>query len=178
MALSSCTLIGSIPRDCRNSAGGIIEIKVRVLPSASVLAADYTVTSGTVAIANSQGSRSGWYTYYLPKNTAEFKETQKVSNPNGTRAYMQEGTIILNKIQASIGRELNAVGQNSIQIAVWDNNDTYRLFGYEFGMDIVTAEAATGTTKEDRNGYTVKFEGSERVEAPFMSSATYATLVT
>jgi hypothetical protein len=176
MALSSCSLIGSIARDCRASAGGVIECKVKVLPNASTIAANYTVTSGTVTIA--AGSQSGWYTYFLQKNTAVFEQDQKVSAPNGTRAFNQTATIIFNKIQASLDREMNAVGQNAVQIAVWDVNDTYRLFGYEFGMDITSSKDSTGTTKEDRNGYTVQFEGAERVPAPFMSSSTYATLVT
>lgn len=176
MALSSCALIGSIVRDCRDSAGGVLEIKVKVLPSLATLATDYTVSSGTVTVA--APSTSGWYTYYLQKNTALFTNVQTVNAANGTREFKQTGLIILNKIQAQIDRELNAIGQNSIQIAVRDVNNIYRLFGYEQGMDITTAEDTTGTTKEDRNGYTVNFEGSERVSAPFMSAATYNALVT
>lgn len=176
MALSSCALIGSIQRDCRDNAGGIIEIKVKVLPTASVVTANYTVTSGTVTIAT--GSRTGWYTWDLEKNTCLFSYTQNVNVANGTREFKEAGTIILNKIQASIDRELNAVGQNSVQIAVKYVNGIYQLYGYEFGMDLITAEGSTGTTKEDRNGYTIQFEGSERYAPPFMSSATYDTLVT
>ena len=176
MALSSCTLIGSIVRDCRDSAGGVLEIKVKVLPSLATLANDYTVSSGTVTVAT--GSRTGWYTYYMQKNTALFTSVQTGNAANGTREFKQTGLIILNKIQASIDRELNAVGQNAVQIAVRDVNNIYTLYGYEQGMDITTAEATTGTTKEDRNGYTVNFEGSERVSTPFMSAATYDTLVT
>lgn len=175
MALSSCTLIGSIQRDCRDSNGGIFEIKVKVLPSATTLAADYTNTSGTVTIAS--GSQSGWYTYYLEKNTANFIETGTHSRENGTTEYAQSLTIVFNKISSQIRNELQVLAKNDVQIAIKDRNSVYYLMGYEFGAYLETSEAATGTAGTDRNGYTLTFKAMERLPKVFMSSATYATLI-
>lgn len=174
MALSACTLIGSLPRDCRG-VGSVLEIKVKVLPSLQTLASDYTYSSGSVT-AVASGSRTLWYTYYMERETALFESTQNVGN--GSQSYAQTGKIVLNRLSATISEELRVIGKNSVQIAVKNADGTIQLFGYEQGMDIVTAKGSTGTAKTDRNGYEVDFVGSERYDAPFISSAIYDTLVT
>ena len=171
MALSSCTPIGSIVRDCRDSVGGIIEIKVKVLPNLSTLTSDYTVTSGTVTVASN--SRTGWYTYYMEKETAMYTEKGATIVANGGTAYGQELKIIFNKLSAQIRNELQVLHKNSLQIAVRDANDTYFLLGYEFGMELTDSSASTGTAKGDRSGYELTFTGNERVPKVFLSAASY-----
>jgi hypothetical protein len=46
----ACTLVSSFPIGCRASVGGIQEIKIHAMPSDATLAAQYTLTSGVVAI--------------------------------------------------------------------------------------------------------------------------------
>lgn len=176
MALSGCSLIGSIQRDCRDGNGGVIEIKVKVLPSLTTIAADYSVTSGTVTIAS--GSQSGWYTYYLEKNTAIFNEVDTNSRENGTSDYAQEMKIIFNKLSVAIRNELQVLAKNDVQIAVRDRNDSYFLMGYEFGAFLESATATTGTVGTDRSGYEMTFKANERVPKVYMSSSTYNTLKT
>ena len=176
MALSSCTLIGSIQRDCRDSNGGIIEIKVKVLPSLATLTADYSVSSGVVSIASP--SRSTWYTYYFEKQTASFTETLTGNPQQGTNAYAQEMKVIFNKLSAQIRNEIQVLSKNPIQIAIRDRNDVYWLAGYEFGMDLTTAISATGVAMGDRNGYDLTFAGAERVPMLNLTAAGYSQLIT
>lgn len=151
-------------------------MKVKVLPSLTTLASDYTVTSGVVAIAS--GSRSSWYTYYLEKETALFTETGTTSHENGTNVFGQELKIIFNKLSVAMRNELQMLHKNTVQVVIRDANDNYWLLGYEFGMDLTTSTAGTGTAKGDRSGYELTFVGSERVPKVNLSAATYATLVT
>jgi hypothetical protein len=174
MALSGCTLIGSIVRDCKG-VGSVLEIKVKVLPSLATITADYTYSSGSVT-AIASGSRSLWYTYYMERETALFESTQNVGN--GSQSYAQTGKIVFNRLSAQLSEELRVIGKNSVQIVVKTADGTNLLFGYEQGMDIVTSKGSTGTAKTDRNGYEIDFAGSERYDAPFISDAIYATLVT
>ena len=173
MALASCSLIGEIPRDCRDSNGGIIEIKVKVLPSLATLANDYSVSSGTVSILTA--SRSGWYTFYIEKQTASFDEDGAGNAQTGTNAFNQTGKIIFNKKSVTLRNDLQALMKNACQIAVRDRNDAYELYGYEFGMDL-NYKATTGTAISDRNGYELTFTGNERIPVVSMSAATYNSL--
>lgn len=177
MSLSSCTPIGSILRDCRDSVPGIREVKIKVLPSITTLANDYTVTSGTVAIAT--GSQTGWYTYYIERGTAFADENGASDRANGTTQYNQALQMIFNKLSSALRNEVEVLAKNDIQVAVRDSNDVYRLFGYEYGMFVETSKGSTGVSgTADRNGYEINLAGAERVPAPYMSSATYALLKT
>lgn len=167
-----CNLIGSIPLSCRDSYGGIQEIKWKILPTSL---ADYTITSGVVAIA--AGSRSGWATVGLAKNTAGFNDVATVNKENGTVNYEQDITVILNKLQASIRNEINtSLVQNSLQVAVKDKNGERWLLGYEYGLDVETAKGSSGTAPADRSGYEIALKGSERQGKISMSAATYDSL--
>lgn len=145
---------------------------MRVLPSSL---SDYTITSGVVTIA--AGSRSGWATYGIEKNTAMFNDNATVNKENGTVNYEQEIKIIFNKLSTQVRHELvTAWAQNRLQVAVKDKNETYWLLGYEYGLDLETGNATTGTAPSDRSGYELTFKGSERQGHINMSAATYNSL--
>ena len=61
----ACNLIGSTSLGCRDSNGGISEIKVKVYNSALT---GWAETSGTVTASGS--ALTGWYTYACEKQTA------------------------------------------------------------------------------------------------------------
>ena len=64
----ACALTGSQALDCKDSVGGIQEIKVKV-HTGSVFTGAVTYSSGTIS-AIAAGSQSGWYTYGLESETA------------------------------------------------------------------------------------------------------------
>ena len=148
-------------------------MKFKVLPSATTLAADYTLSSGVVTIAS--GSQTDWYLYNLEKETATASQKQTGNAQNGTSFNDQSMTIILNKMDAAMQNEIKVLVQSRLQVAVKFNDGTYWLFGYQNGMDITTADGSTGTAFGDRNGYTISLVGKE-TGFPNMSAATYATL--
>lgn len=168
----ACALTQSILLDCRDSVGGIREVKVKVLPNSLT---DYTVTSGVVTIAS--GSRTGWYSYQMEKEVASFTETTTVNVQNGTVFHSQELKLIINKLRASVRNELVLLAQNRIQVAVKDRNNNYWLLGYENGMDLTQSVNGTGTAYGDRSGYDMSFKGMEANPHINMSEATYTSLV-
>ena len=174
----ACSLINSIPLDCRDSIGGIKEVKWKILPSLTTLAANYTLSSGVVTIAS--GSQTGWATLSQEKEVASFTDTITGNAQNGTNFSSQEVKVIFNKITSTLRNNLvlGAV-QNRLHVAIRDMNDNYWLLGYERGMDIETAAGGSGTASGDRNGYEVTLKGMENVlyHLVNMSSATYTTLV-
>jgi hypothetical protein len=166
-----CALTGAQLRDCKDSVGGIKEVKIKVLPDS--LSA-YTLTSGVVTIA--AGGQSGWATYTFEKETGNFVSTITHNEQNGTTFDDQTGTIIMNKLSARLHNELKLLAQNRLQVAVKYQDGTYFLFGYENGMSLSTAAAESGTAFGDRNGYTINLVGKEKEPAPNMSASTYDSL--
>lgn len=167
----ACNLIGSTSLGCRDSNGGIAEIKVKVFNSALT---GWAETSGTVTASGS--ALTGWYTYACEKQTASVNNDGAINVQNGTVVYTQVVTYIFNKLQTSFRNELEVLGNNRLWIAVKDNNGTAWLFGYTRGMDMTAANSTSGTNYEDRSGYTLTFTGME--PEPEMAIANYTALVT
>lgn len=172
----SCTLTGSQPLDCKDSVGGIREIKVRV-HEGSTDVANITYSSGVIS-AIAAGSRSSWYTYNLEKETASANDNGQYNPANGTTFYQQEVKIIMNKLSARLSYEFDQMAKARIIVAIRDMNDVYWIYGYEFGCDVTAMTAGTGTARGDRSGYEVTLTGKEKFPAPTISSTIYDTLVT
>jgi len=172
----ACALIGGVARDCRDSFGGIIEIKVRSLASNYSASSHWSETSGVVT-ANS-GATTSWFTYFCEVETASATENEATNIQQGTNVYSQEVKFIKNKLTTAFRNELEVLAKNKIQVAVKDANDTYWLYGYEFGLDLTASVAGTGTAREDRSGYDLTFSGKERKPIVNMSAATYTSLIT
>jgi hypothetical protein len=171
-----CALTRSFNLDCRDSFGGIKEIKIKVLPTDATLAADYTLTSGVIAIGSP--SRTGWYTYQLTRNTSSFNPSSTASMENGTLVYKEELKVILLKLQASIMNELHLVSKNRLHVAIRTRNDDCWLLGYKNGVDLLTWTGSTGTASGDRSGYELTFTGEEAQPTATMTSGSYDGLIT
>ena len=172
----ACALIGSVAIDCRDGVGGILEIKVKVHQGFDTAEANFTETSGVIAIAS--GSRSLWYTYNLEKETAMLTEKTNVSQANGTVFSEQDLKIVFNKLSAKMRNEIKVLAQNRLVIAVKDLNDVIWLVGTYYGADLVDSTATTGTARGDRSGYELNFKAKEKHQILTISEATYDTLIT
>lgn len=172
----ACTLTGSQLLDCKDSVGGIKELKVKVHPGATVTAGDITYASGAIS-AIASGSQSGWYTYGLEKETSSIATNGQYNPQNGTTFYQEEIKLIMNKMSARLFYEFDQMAKARVWVAVRDFNDTYWLFGYEHGMDITAMAAGSGTARGDRNGYDVTLTGREAIATPTITAAIYDTLV-
>ena len=172
----ACTLIGGIVAGCRDSSGGIKEIKLKVIQTPAVVSANFTVTSGDVTIAS--GSRSLWYTYYIEKETAGFTDTSSINVQNGTRFFTPELKIVINKLSPQMRNEVEVLTQTAVQVAVRDHNDRYWLLGKENGLDTTVATGQTGIARGDRSGYEITFTGKESIPIVSMSQSVYDSLVT
>lgn len=174
--LTPCALTQSIPLLCGSNSGGLKQMKFKTYPSATTISSDFTVTSGVVTVAS--GSRTGWYTYDLPKETASFTDNPTGSLQNESVFYTPEVKLIVNKLRAAIRNEVEIWGQTDVLIAIRDNNDNYWLFGKETGMRMLSGTIGSGVARSDRSGYDITFQGKESAPKLSMASATYDTLIT
>ena len=137
----------------------------------------YTESSGTItAITKVTGKI--FRKYQLVLETANFEENIVGNRGNGTIFYDQKGTIVINKQNVAVRNEILLLARNYLVVVIRDNNDTYRLFGQDFGLRLETGTATTGVAWGDRNGYTLNFTGKEPELAQFVDDATILTLQT
>ncbi|OHB99870.1 MAG: hypothetical protein A2Z57_11135 [Planctomycetes bacterium RIFCSPHIGHO2_12_39_6] len=171
----ACALTTSMLLDCRDSVGGLKEIKIHAHPGLTEVAADYTVSSGVVTIAS--GNRTGWYTWSLEKETASFDENITTNIQNGTTFYEQILNVVFNKFSAKNRNEIAIYAQTPVQLAVRDMNDNYWLIGLDYGADLTAGKHSSGTARGDRSGSTLTFTAKESQSIVNMSAATYNTLI-
>jgi hypothetical protein len=171
--MASCALTQDYSFGCDVGAGGTIECWI--IESSNITS--LTESSGTLtAITKAAGKI--FRKYQLVLETANFDEKIVGNRQNGTVAYEQSGSIILNKQQVAVRNEILLLAVNTLTIILHDQNDTYRLFGRVNGLRLQDGSASTGTALADRNGYTLNFTGKESQLAPFVQAAVIATLQT
>jgi hypothetical protein len=171
--MANCALTQDYNFGCDVGTGGTKELWLIELGNI----VSYTESSGTLtAITKTTGKI--FRKYQLVQETANFQEDIVGNRVNGTIYYDQKGVIILNKQNVAVRNEILLLAMNLLVIIIHDNNDTYRLFGRQFGSRLETGSAATGTGWGDRNGYTLNVSGKEPALAPFVDPAVIATLQT
>ena len=173
MAIPCALLTQDYTLGCDTGSGGTKE--VYFIEQDNVLSV--AESSGTVtAITKATGAI--FRKYSLVPETANFEETISGNIQNGTLFYDQKGAIILNKQQVAVRNELLLLAQIRVIALIKDNNNTYRLYGAQNGMKLLTGSATTGVAFGDRNGYSLEFTGKENKLAPFVADSVIATLQT
>jgi hypothetical protein len=171
--MASCALTQDYSFGCDVGTGGTKELYLIELNNVSSV----TESSGTLtAITKAAGKI--FRKYQLVLETANFEENIVGNRANGTIFYDQKGTIVLNKQQVAVRNEILLLAKNYLIVVIKDNNDTYRLYGRQYGLRMETGTASTGVAWGDRNGYTLNFTGKEPELAPFVDDAVIATLQT
>jgi len=149
----ACELNIGFGLDCKDGIGGIKKIVLTDFTNvdAFTLDADEVVTA---IIAN---DADAIYTYELPTQTGSFEETINFNRDAGTIFYTQTVNVMLNKLSAAKRLELQNVATARVVVFVNDSNGNWWAVGYEYGADLSTATAATGTVLGDMNGFTLAF---------------------
>ena len=171
----ACSLINSIPFACRDSVGGIKQIKIAAYPGLASITSDFTASSGVVTIAGASLDIP-WFVYYVEKETASFTDTANNNIQNGTSFMSSELKFIFNKLSATIRNEFNVLRQTSVILCFRDMNDNYWIMGYENGADMTTGTLMTGTARGDRSGADITFTSKDANPVFSISAATYNSL--
>ena len=147
----ACELSIGFDLQCKDSIGGIKKIILCDTVDSFNIDANEIVTSIIGPVSGDL------YTYELPTQTGSFEETINFNRDAGTIFYTQTVNVMLQKLTAAKRLELQTVAQARPVVFVNDSNDNWWAVGYEFGADLSTATAATGTALGDMNGFTLAF---------------------
>lgn len=147
----ACELSTGFTLDCKDGIGGIKKIILCDTVTSLTLDANEIVTTIVGPVAGDL------FTYELPTQTGSFEETINFNRDNGTVFYTQTVNVMLQKLSSAKRLELQTVAKARPIIFVNDSNDNWWAVGYEYGADLSTSTAGTGTALGDANGYTLAF---------------------
>jgi hypothetical protein len=144
---------------CENNAGGVLEILVADKCNMT----DFVEVSEGLINSITMELGSQFYTIETQRLTANFEENETNNFDNGSKYFDQ----ILNLVVArrDVARR-NAIsqlgaGQKDLIFLVRDSNSTWWAMGFNEGLKLATATGGTGTKKEDLNGFTIQFNGTD-----------------
>jgi hypothetical protein len=149
----ACELSTGFTLDCKDGIGGI----KKIILCDTVDPQGFSFDANEIVTAIVGPSSGDLYTYELTTQTGSFEETINFNRDAGTIFYTQTVNVMLNKLSSQKRLELQAVAQARPIIFVNDSNDNWWAVGYEYGADLSTGTAGTGTALGDMNGYTLAF---------------------
>lgn len=166
----ACDLTSNISLDCVDSAGSVVKVWVLNGPADSYTEAAGDVTAITVNAA--AVGPSDWFSWELPRQTSAYTEVANVSIENGTLFYQKDLSVVFNKMDATKRNELLLATQSQDMIVAFeDANGEYWVMGLDKGCFTSAAQASTGTSFSDRNGYELTVSTQEFVPAYTIDSA-------
>ena len=109
--------------------------------------------------------------YYELKGTSAYTETVNTSRENGTTFFSQELTLNLKKLTNEMTTQLKLMAYGRPQIILWTLNGDALLAGEKEGCDVTAGTIQTGGALGDLYGYSVTFQGQEKLPASFLSGS-------
>jgi len=168
----ACELSTGFTLDCKDGIGGIKQI---VLLDKATLSS-FSFDANEIVTAINGVSSGELFTYELPTQTGSFEETINFNRDNGTVFYTQTVNVMLQKLSSAKRLELQNVATARVIVFVEDTNSNWWAVGYEYGADLSTGTAATGTVLGDMNGYTLAFTHESAKRAYQLAGAPLALL--
>lgn len=167
---------GGITKTCDNNIGGI---KKMYITERCNITFPLTLTSpGDVISGITMAVGTSFHEYEFNKNTCFFTENENNNAENGTTVITQTITLNLNRREKTKRDNIALLGKfKDLCIIITDSNDLNWFFGEENGVNLTTNEGGSGTTKTDKNGYTLTFVGEEPEMANTVSDAALAAVI-
>lgn len=173
MPLTGCALTTDYSFGCGQGAGGVKTFWIIEYDNVTAMAESSGLITGITKASGKVFRR-----YQLVVETSHTEETITGNRQNGTLFYAQSVTLIINKQQLAVRNELLLMARGLVRIIAEDNNNTWRMYGFENGLAANSGTINSGTAWADRNGYEIVFTGNEEEPAPFVDESVIATLQT
>lgn len=169
-------LSGGISKTCDNNIGGI---KKMYITERCNITFPLTVSSPADEISTiTMIGGAVFHEYEFNKNTCFFTEAENNNAENGTTVITQTITLNLNRREKTKRDNIALLGKfKDLCIIITDSNDISWFFGEENGVNLTTNEGGSGTTKTDKNGYTLTFVGEEPLMANVVTAAALAAVI-
>lgn len=167
----SCFITDGFALDCMDSLGGV---KTAWVLGGTI--SSYTL-DGTDQITGLTGTGT-FYKFELPKDTANYVETDTVAPANGTVFFAQALTMQFHKRDTTKRNQIKLLAKNrDLKVVFLDNNGNYWLCGLTRGAQMTAGTSNTGTNPGDANNYSITLTAQEPAPA-YELSGTLAAITT
>lgn len=166
----SCLVTTGRKEPCKNALGGLYKIFVGNYDDIS----GYTFAEDGFTITGL--TNKNIFEFEL-KGGNSFTQSLASSRDNGTTAVTQTLTVVLKNQSQKTHNEVMLLAYGRPKIIVQYNDGKAYLAGKDFGMELTTSEAVSGTVQGDLNGYTMTFVGVEAQYANELGGATLANVL-
>lgn len=156
--LNNYTLQG-IGYDCNPNLAGIKEIYLTYFDNVSIASGAVDYSAHTISAVTLEGGAT-WFRYDFARNTSSLNSVLTKDDANGTRYYTHTIELVFNKLTALKHLEVMALAAEKLAAIVVDNNGKKWYVGFDAYISGSAAEAGTGASADDRNGYTVTLDGT------------------
>ena len=153
----------------KSSVGGLRS--VYIISSGYIAPSNFTYTALSDAIATNTAAATTTAVKYDLKGTNSFDQTMTSSRENGTTFFEQKLALQLKKLSAVSHQQIKLLAYSRPQMIVEDNNGNLFFAGLEQGMDATGGTVVVGTALGDLSGYTIEFQGMEKIAANFITGA-------
>jgi hypothetical protein len=172
--MATCSLTqGFTLSGCKDGVGGLVA--AYIIERGNVTS--YVKSSGQISsITKATGKQ--FFKYELQRNTSEYKEEIEGNPDNGTVAYKQSLSLVLNRLDLTTRNEILLLVRNNVWVVVQDRMGLYWLLGEQLGCDVVKGSAGAGKTGTDRRGFTLELMAEEPEMAVSISASVAAALTT
>ena len=174
-----CVVTSGYAIDCRDSVGGV-EVVYLIENSALYDASGnsrVTSASGLVsALTKNTGKR--FWKFEVPRATAMAGNSITSSIENGTFFFTHQVMFPINSRSADVRNIVTTLAKNRLTFVLKEGDGSFRMYGKEFGLQLESTEAGSGTALADRNGYMLTFTSQEREDFLIVPSNIAATLET
>lgn len=112
------------------------------------------------------------------KGTNTFDQVVNSSRDAGTTFVEQTLSVMLKNQDSTTHKQVKMLAYGRPQVVVKTRTNKFFFAGMEYGMELTTANVASGTAMADAQGYTLTFVGTEKILANFLDCTDETTLAT
>lgn len=143
----ACDITAGRLRPCKDSIGGLGKLYLF-----NYVENPFTVTAGVATAINPL--LTVVFEYEIEGDGNNVAESLVSDRNSGTSVNTQTTTIVLKKISATSGAQMNLLAHGFPMAVVKDRNGIYHAIGIDDGIDFTVAQT-TGGAKGELNGYTL-----------------------
>lgn len=161
--------------DCNRISGGVKYIYFWVLDESATYAYDSTDKSEIDTI---NFNNVDIFRYTMPIGVSSLTDTIVGSRDNGTVYYTPTVQVLFNKLTVQDQEEIKLLASTKVRMFVQLNqqysnaHDMILACGMENGMELNAGTIDTGAAWGDKNGYTLTFDGMEKVPTAVLEDFT------
>ncbi len=157
---------------CKGGAGGISEVLITELENITAS----TLTSG-VYTAITMASGKQFRRYILDREMGSASDPYAYTVTSGAQVWSPKITFSIKNFTTAVQLEIGLLAQNHLAMIVKTNDGTYRMYGIEKGMDLMTYNDDTGKMYEDVKGFELNFESKSTIPAYAVQSSIITALL-